>query len=365
MKIDSLLNKYKGKKVLITGHTGFKGSWLSIWLEMFGADVIGVSLDPKTEKDNFVVSGIGSKIVDIRSDVRDFKRLLDIFEKEKPEIVFHLAAQPLVLESYINPLETFEIITLGSTNVLEAIRQTDSVKVGIMITTDKVYENMEWIWPYREDERLGGFDPYSASKSAAELMISSYRNSFFSTKNYSEHGKSIASVRAGNVIGGGDWSENRIIPDCIKAIEKNMPIEIRNPYSIRPWQHVLEPLGGYLILGAKMIDKPTEFSEAWNFGPEERNIINVRNLVKLLIKYYGKGDWKDLSNKNLKHEAKLLSLDINKAKTRLHWKPVLDVEETIEFTANWYNKYTSKNVLEVCQDQIGQYMRLWKSRNEK
>lgn len=357
------LKIFNNKKVLITGHTGFKGSWLCIWLESLGANIIGISLDPKTEKDNFVVSGIGKYITDTRSDIREFNSLIDVFQKEKPEIVFHLAAQPLVLESYKSPLETFEIITLGSSNVLEAIRLTSSVKVGIMITTDKVYENMEWIWPYREDEKLGGFDPYSASKAAAELMISSYRNSFFNAKNYHEHHKAIASVRAGNVIGGGDWSENRIIPDCIKSIEKKASVEIRSPLSTRPWQHVLEPLGGYLLLAAKMMNEPIKFSEAWNFGPEENNIVNVKDLVEMLIRFYGCGEWKDTSNKKLQHEAKLLSLDINKAKSRLDWRPVLNIEETVKFTADWYKYYNSENVLEFCQNQIKEYMKLWKLRN--
>lgn len=349
---------YKNRKVLITGHTGFKGSWLCIWLTQLGAEVVGVGLDPKTERDNFIVSNVGSQLIDIREDIRNFDKLLDIFQKERPEFVFHLAAQPLVLDSYYNPLETFQINTQGTANVLECIRLTDSVKVGVMVTTDKVYENKEWVWSYREDEKLGGYDPYSASKGAAEIIISSYRDSFFNPDNFNIHRKSISSVRAGNVIGGGDWAENRIIPDCIKSIESNSTIEVRNPYAIRPWQHVLEPLGGYLLLGAKMYNDPIKYADSWNFGPESSNILSVGDLVKEIIKDYGKGKWQDISDPNALHEARLLSLDINKAKYYLGWKPILDFTETIKFTTEWYINYQYKN--SVCEEQI----KLFQSRME-
>ena len=359
-----ILNIYKGKKVLITGHTGFKGSWLSIWLHKLGAQVVGVALEPKTKLDNFVLADVTSFVKDVRLDIRNKESIIELFKNEQPEIIFHLAAQPLVLEGYQYPLETFETNTLGTANILEAIRQTDSVHTALIITTDKVYENKEWIWPYREDERLGGFDPYSASKGASELIISSFRNSFFNPNTYSSHGKSLASVRAGNVIGGGDWSENRIIPDCIKAIERGDLIEVRSPESVRPWQHVLEPLGGYLLLGAKMMLEPIKFSGAWNFGPEASNTITVKKLVQMLIRLYGKGNWKDLSDKNALHEAKLLALDINKAKYKLDWKPLLNVEETMKFTLDWYKKYNSENIFKLCVGQIDEYSNLWKLRNE-
>ncbi len=363
--IDSLLSNYQGKKVLITGHTGFKGSWLSIWLHKLGAEVVGIALDPKSELDNFSLSDVSSIVKDIRLDIRDKEAIIKLFKDEKPEIVFHMAAQALVLESYEFPLETFEVNTLGTANILEAIRLTDSIKAAIFITTDKVYENKEWIWPYREDERMGGYDPYSASKGACELIISSYRNSFFNPKEYPKHGKSIASVRAGNVIGGGDWSENRIIPDCIKALEKGEHIDIRSPKSVRPWQHVLEPLGGYLLLGAKMMSQPVDLAEAWNFGPEAENVLNVGDLVEMIIEIYGKGNWNDLSDTSTPHEAKLLSLDINKAKYRLDWKPLLNAKETVALTVDWYKNYKTENVLELCQRQIDEYINLWKLRNEK
>jgi CDP-glucose 4,6-dehydratase len=364
LEIDSLLNSYRGKRVLITGHTGFKGSWMSIWLHKLGADVIGVALEPKSKLDNYCLANVSSFVKDIRLDIRDKEAIKKLFIEEKPEVIFHMAAQPLVLESYESPLETFETNTLGTANILEAIRLTDSVKTAVFITTDKVYENNEWIWPYREDERLGGYDPYSASKGASELIISSYRNSFFNPKEYDKHGKSIASVRAGNVIGGGDWSENRIIPDCIRALENGNSIEVRSPNSVRPWQHVLEPLGGYLLLGTNMMLQPIEYAEAWNFGPEAQNVTDVGELVKMIIKTYGRGRWNDLSDLTSLHEAKLLALDINKAKYKLNWKPVLNVKETVEFTVNWYKNYNSENVLELCQKQIEDYIDLWKLRNE-
>ncbi len=363
--IDSFLkNQYNDKKVLVTGHTGFKGSWLSIWLKQLGADVVGVALEPKSESDNFCLANVSSIVKDIRLDIRDKSAIIKLINDEKPEIIFHMAAQPLVLESYESPLETFETNTLGTANILEAIRLTDAVKTAVFITTDKVYENKEWIWPYREDERMGGYDPYSASKGASELIISSYRNSFFNPKDYSKHGKSIASVRAGNVIGGGDWSENRIIPDCVKALENNESIDIRSPKSVRPWQHVLEPLGGYLLLGAKMMSQPIELAEAWNFGPEAENVTNVGDLVEIVIQTYGKGSWNDLSDAAAPHEAKLLALDINKAKYRLGWKPLLNIKETVEFTVDWYKNYDAEEVLKLCQRQIDDYIKVWKSRNE-
>ena len=252
--IDLFNDFYKGKRVLVTGHTGFKGSWLSIWLHELGTEVVGVALDPYSDKDNYVLSGIGKKIkADIRADIRDGENLKQIFAEYKPEIVFHLAAQPLVRLSYDIPVETYEANVMGTIHVMEAIRATESVKVGVMITTDKCYENKEQIWGYREDEPMGGYDPYSSSKGATEIAINSWRRSFFNPADYGKkHHVALASVRAGNVIGGGDWALDRIIPDCIRAIEADKTIEIRSPKAIRPWQHVLEPLGGYMLLASKM-----------------------------------------------------------------------------------------------------------------
>ena len=354
MGLNTLLKEYRGKKVLVTGHTGFKGSWLCLWLKKLGADIIGIGLDPKSDRDNFFVSNVQSIVTDIRLDIRNSKTIHDLISEEQPEIVFHLAAQPIVLEGYMSPLETFETNTMGTVNILEAVRKSLTVKTAIFITTDKVYENQEWFWPYREDDRLGGYDPYSASKGVAELIISSYRNSFFNIKDYNKHGKSIASVRAGNVIGGGDWTTNRIVPDCIKALENKIAIKVRNPKSVRPWQHVLEPLGGYLLLGAKMMLQPTKFAEAWNFGPEAEGIFTVGQLVDLVVKYYGEGIWEDISVVNAPHEAKLLALDINKAKYQLGWKPVLKFEDTVRLTIEWYKNFRQDDG--ICNAQIDFYL---------
>lgn len=343
---------YKNKKVLVTGHTGFKGSWLSIWLNMLGAEVIGIALDPITEKDNFVLSGIGSEIKDYRSDIRDLDGINDIIRKENPEVLFHLAAQPIVLESYQNPVYTYETNVMGTVNLLEAFRVTESLKTGVFITTDKCYENIEKNYSYKETDPMGGFDPYSSSKGAAELAISSYRNSYFINSN-----KKVASARAGNVIGGGDWSPYRLIVDIIKAVENNAEIEIRNPNAVRPWQHVLEPLSGYLLLAAKMQEEK-QYDEAWNFGPEAGNIITVRELLEEIIKYYGKGNWKDVSDIEKLHEATLLSLDISKAKTKLQWHPKLNLQETVKYTIDWYKDYKTENVLDLCTRQINEYMKM-------
>ena len=347
MDIDIFKNFYRGKRVLVTGHTGFKGSWLSIWLHELGAEVIGVAKDPMTDKDNYVLSGIGGKIkADLRADIRDSQRMKDIFQEYQPEIVFHLAAQPLVRLSYEIPVETYETNVIGTINILEAIRITDSVKVGVMITTDKCYENKEQLWGYRENEPMGGYDPYSSSKGAAEIAIASWRRSFFNPEQYEKHGKSIASVRAGNVIGGGDWALDRIIPDCIKAIEVNKPIEIRSPKAIRPWQHVLEPLSGYMLLASKMWSKPTQYCESWNFGPRMESITSVWEVATKVIENYGRGKLKNLSDSNALHEAKLLMLDINKAKFQLGWEPRMDIDQCIELTVDWYKSaMENKNLI--------------------
>lgn len=357
MDIDIFDNFYRGKRVLVTGHTGFKGSWLSIWLHELGAEVIGVGLDPATNRDNFVVSDIGKKLKgDIRADIRDGERMKEIFAQYKPEIVFHLAAQPLVRLSYDIPVETYETNVMGTINILEAIRATDSVKVGVMITTDKCYENKEQIWGYRENEPMGGYDPYSSSKGAAEIAIASWRRSFFNPNDYHKHGKSIASVRAGNVIGGGDWALDRIIPDCIRALETGKPIDIRSPKAIRPWQHVLEPLGGYLLLAKKMWESPTKYCEGWNFGPRAESISTVWEVASKVVSHYGSGTLRDLSDPNALHEAKLLMLDISKAKFRLGWEPRMDIDQTVALTIEWYKRYSNEDGYALCVNQIYEYI---------
>lgn len=356
MQLDIFDNFYRGKRVLVTGHTGFKGSWLSIWLHELEAEVVGVGLDPYTDRDNFVLSGIGKKIkADIRADIRDGVKMKEIFAEYKPEIVFHLAAQPLVRLSYDKPVETYETNVMGTVNIMEAIRETDSVKVGVMITTDKCYENKEQIWGYRENEPMGGYDPYSSSKGAAEIAIASWRRSFFNPKDYEKHGKSIASVRAGNVIGGGDWSTDRIIPDCVRSLEAGIPIGIRSPKAIRPWQHVLEPLGGYMLLAKKMWDSPREYCEGWNFGPRAESISTVWEVASKVIGHYGSGSLNDLSDPNALHEAKLLMLDISKAKFCLGWEPAMGIDRTVNMTVDWYRHYRNENPYELCKRQITEY----------
>lgn len=352
MRVDLFDNFYKGKRILVTGHTGFKGSWLSIWLHELGAEVIGLSKDPYTERDNFVLSGIGDKIkVDVRADICDLEQMKIFFAEYQPDIVFHLAAQPLVRLSYEMPVETYQTNVIGTINILEAIRTTDSVKVGIMVTTDKCYENKEQIWGYRENEPMGGYDPYSSSKGAAEIAIASWRRSFFNPEDFDKHGKSIASVRAGNVIGGGDWALDRIIPDCIRAIEANMPINIRCPKAIRPWQHVLEPLSGYMILAQKMWNDPVKYCEGWNFGPSIDTVSTVWDVANRVVDKYGKGLLRDLSNTEL-HEAQLLMLDISKSRFLLGWKPRMNIDQTIDLTVDWYKRYEFVNGYDLCLDQI-------------
>ena len=347
MDFINLADFYKGKKVLLTGHTGFKGSWLAVWLHKMGAKVIGVSLDPQSEKDNFVLSGIKDKIKDIRADIRDGERIKQIFKQYSPEIVFHLAAQPIVRLSYKIPVETYETNVMGTIHILEAIRNATSVKSSVLITTDKCYENVEQDYAYKENDALGGYDPYSSSKGAAEIAISSWRRSF---------SMPIASARAGNVVGGGDWALDRIIPDCIRAIESDKTIDIRSPKAVRPWQHVLEPLSGYLLLAYKVYEEPNRYNQAWNFGPETESVSTVWEVASRLVETNGKGTLKDKSDVQQLHEANLLMLDITKAKNELGWTPRLNLNDTIRLTAEWYKRYQNENVYDLCVEQIKRYI---------
>ena len=329
-------NTYKNKKVLVTGHTGFKGGWLSLWLTQLGARVIGYSLEPPTEPNLFEAISLEDKLTHISGDVRDEGHLHSVFEEHQPEIVFHLAAQPLVRLSYEEPRLTYETNIMGTVNVLEATRKTGCVRVCIVVTSDKCYENRELDYEYKEPDPMGGYDPYSSSKGCAELVTSAYRRSFFS----SGQGRNVAlsSVRAGNVIGGGDWGKDRIIPDCMRIFSRGEKINLRSPAAVRPWQYVLEPLSGYLRLGALMYEDATSYSGPWNFGPDDASAITVEELVKLAVKYYGGGAYtKDISSHP--HEVNLLKLDTSQARTRLGWQTVYNVFTDIERTVNWYKSF--------------------------
>jgi len=350
-------NFFKNKKVLVTGHTGFKGSWLSIWLNELGADVTGYALDPKTGQDNFVVSNLSEKINDVRGDIRDFDKIMKVINNYQPEVIFHLAAQPLVRESYRSPRYTYETNVMGTVNIFEGVKQSNSVKILVNVTSDKCYKNKEWIWSYRENEELGGYDPYSSSKACSELVTAAYQQSFFNPNNFSEHQVAVASVRAGNVIGGGDWSEDRLIPDCIRALKNNQVIKVRNPDSTRPWQHVLEPLFGYLKLAWKLRIEPKKYIGAWNFGPTNHEKITVGQIVDLLIDNWGNGSWESFSKKTDKHEANLLSLDVTKAIKYLDWKPIFSIRESIQATIEWYKKYPTLSSYQICLEQIKKYIK--------
>jgi CDP-glucose 4,6-dehydratase len=353
-----LTDSYKGKTVLITGHTGFKGNWLALWLESLGAEVIGYSLDPPTDPSMFQATGLSGRIVDIRGDVLDCKKLLETVKKYRPEFIFHLAAQPLVRSSYKNPLKTFNVNVIGTANILESIRLSQISTTCVCITSDKCYENQEWAYAYRENDPLGGYDPYSASKGAAEIVIAAYRKSFFMTGNDNPP-VSLSSVRAGNIIGGGDWAEDRIVPDCIRALVKERPVMIRNPHAIRPWQFVLDPLFGYLVLALKMKENPEIYAEAWNFGPFHSNVIDVQTLTEKILREWGSGTWKEMSHpKNPPHEAGYLMLDIAKSIVKLGWKPVYDVDAAIQKTVDWYRHFYSGKVGmgKFSQEQIHNYM---------
>jgi CDP-glucose 4,6-dehydratase len=343
---------FYGKTVLVTGHTGFKGSWLSLWLENLGAKVIGFALDPYTTSDNFVISKLSNRMTDIRGDVRNLDDLSSVVKKYDPEIIFHLAAQPLLTLSYKIPRETVETNVMGTVNVLEAFRKSKRARTLIVVTSDKCYENREWVYGYREIDPLGGYDPYSSSKAAAELIVSAYIRSFLNPDNYDSHRKVVATVRAGNVLGGGDWREGRILPDCIRAIESDKEMIIRNPDSVRPWQFVLEPLNGYLLLASMMHNDPKRYSGSWNFGPAANSIITVRKLAEKVIKYYGKGSMKEIQNKADLHESKLLNLDISKATYLLGWKPKLNIDETIKMTVEWYKNYKNESIESLIERQI-------------
>lgn len=353
---------FNGLTVLVTGHTGFKGSWLSIWLRELGAKVIGYSLNPPTPINNFSLSGLANKIVHITGDVRHEEHLRSVIKEHRPEIIFHLAAQAIVLNSYQNPRDTFDINAMGTVNLLEAARHFPFIKALVMITTDKCYENKEWIWGYREQDPLGGNDPYSASKAMAELAIASYRSSFFS----SSDSAAVASARAGNVIGGGDFSDHRIIPDTMQALMKGTPVHVRNPASVRPWLNVLDPLSGYLLLAARLIQKGQQFAQAWNFGPLEYQAVSVGEIVEKAVELWGNGDWTQAGVKNYKPEMHMLRLNWDKAANFLQWQPTYTWEESLEKTVDWFKSYfRQEDMYEVCFEHIEAYMHKASERKKK
>ncbi|MBN8218032.1 MAG: CDP-glucose 4,6-dehydratase [Spirochaetes bacterium] len=326
---------YRGRRVLVTGHTGFKGSWLSLWLESLGARVSGFALAPPTNPSHFDALGLAGRMDDRRGDVRDAALLAKIVAEVKPEVVFHLAAQPLVRLSYEQPVETMASNVMGTAHLLEAVRGLRSPCVCQIITTDKCYENREWIYAYRENDALGGYDPYSASKAGAELMTASWRQSFFHPDRLAEHGVSVASVRAGNVIGGGDWALDRIVPDCVRALMAGKTIPVRNPEAIRPWQHVLEPLSGYLWLAARQATRAPEFADSFNFGPQAGDALPVREVARLVVESWGEGRW-EATGVGGPHEARFLKLDTAKAQALLGWRPVYGAAQAIAHTVAWY-----------------------------
>jgi CDP-glucose 4,6-dehydratase len=353
-------NFFKGKKILITGHTGFKGAWLSQILLEFGADVVGVSLPVATSPSLFGVLGLEKRTRTHYQDIRDFNSLKKIFEKEKPEIVFHLAAQALVRDSYDDPLATFSSNVMGTANVLQAIKEVGGVKAAVIITTDKVYANNELPNPYRETDPLGGYDPYSSSKAAADIVTSSYIKSFFNIKDFGgKHNTLVAIARAGNVIGGGDWANDRLVPDMVRAIyDRKEEVVLRSPKAVRPWQHVLDPLRGYLMLAQELHEKNIAIVGAWNFGPSPEESITVEELVKEAIKILETGSYR-VENDIAKHEAGLLTLDINKAKSELKWEPLVTFAQSIKMTFDWYREYHEQRdqIVEFTDKQIRDYFK--------
>jgi CDP-glucose 4,6-dehydratase len=348
---------WQGKRVFLTGHTGFKGSWLSLWLQSLGAEVTGYALNPPTEPSLFEVAKVANGMKSIIGDIRHIDSLQKAIQDAHPEVVIHRAAQPLVRYSYVNPVETYATNVMGSVHLLEVVRNTKGVRAVVNVTSDKCYENRDWVWGYREDETMGGYDPYSNSKGCAELVTASYRSSFFNPEAYSEHGVAIASARAGNVIGGGDWAGDRLIPDFIRAIVAGEMVIIRNPNAIRPWQHVLESLSGYLLLAENLYNHGSKYAEAWNFGPADSDAKSVEWIISQLVLNWGEGAsfMIDHSAANL-HEAHFLKLDCSKARMQLDWVPQWDSTETIKRICFWYKAYLNgQNMKVYTLSEIEQY----------
>ncbi len=348
-----------GKKVFVTGHTGFKGSWLSLWLQQLGAEVTGYALEPPTKPSLFEVAQVGQGMKSLIGDVRDGVVLTNSMQKAAPDIVIHLAAQPLVRRSYIDPLETYSTNVMGTVNLLEAVRKTSTVRAVVNVTTDKCYENKEWVWGYRESEPMGGYDPYSSSKGCAELVTAAYRNSFFNFSKNSEQQVSLATARAGNVIGGGDWAQDRLIPDIIRAIESGQSVNIRNPLATRPWQHVLEPLSGYLVLAEALFNQGATFAEAFNFGPAEEDCKPVQWIVENFTQQWGDCATWHLEGGTHPHEAHYLKLDCSKARALLGWSPRWHLSQALQAIIAWHKASkahpSSQYMRDLCLQQINDY----------
>jgi len=344
------------KKVFLTGHTGFKGSWLALWLQSAGARLTGFSLEPPTQPSLFELANVGKGMNSLLGDIRDLDLLKHTLKRDEPEIVLHFAAQPLVRPSYASPVETFQTNLMGTVHLLEAIRGLDSVRAVVCITTDKCYENKEWPWGYREYEPMGGHDPYSASKGCAELAISAYRRSFFSPAEHDSHAVAVASARAGNVIGGGDWGQDRLVPDIMKTFMKKQSVVIRNPQAIRPWQHVLEPLNGYLMLAEQLFEEGPRYAEAWNFGPQEEDARPVAWVVERLVELWGPGAAWQLDEQPNAHEAQHLKLDCSKARRDLDWRPKTDLQTALQWTVEWFRSYQDgSDMRSVTESQIARF----------
>ncbi|WP_041973056.1 CDP-glucose 4,6-dehydratase [Geobacter sp. OR-1] len=349
---------WQGKKVFLTGHTGFKGSWLSIWLHSLGAKVTGYALDPPTDPSLFDMAGVSELLTSVIADVRDLDRLKAAMIAATPDIVIHMAAQPLVRDSYKIPVETYAINVMGTVHLLEAVRSCPSVRAVVNVTTDKVYENREWVWGYREEEPFGGYDPYSNSKGCSELVTAAYRSSYFNPAEYHRHGVAVASARAGNVIGGGDWAGDRLIPDIVRAIMAGEKVLIRNPHAIRPWQHVLEPLSGYLLLAQRLFENSVAYAEGWNFGPADDDARPVEWVVRELCSKWGNGAGYLIDDGEHPHEASYLKLDCSKARMRLGWRPRWDLATALDRIVAWTKEYIGGNDLrETCRLQIIEYGR--------
>jgi len=348
-----------GKRVFMTGHTGFKGSWLSLWLQSLGAEITGFALNPPTNPNLFDVARVGEGMVSVIGDIRNQAALEKAMKLANPDIVIHMAAQPLVRYSYVNPVETYATNVMGTVHLFEAVRNSPNVRAVVNITTDKCYENREWDWGYRENEAMGGYDPYSNSKGCAELVTSAYRSSFFNVDDYAKHGVALASVRAGNVIGGGDWAQDRLVPDAVKAFTEGRPVTIRNPHAIRPWQHVIEPLSGYILLAEKLYDGGIDYAEGWNFGPNDVDAKPVEWVVGRLASLWGEGaSWSVIAGEH-PHEANYLKLDISKARKHLGWLPKLDLGQALEFIVNWYRAYGADHDMQsVVLNQIKKYSKI-------